>query len=35
MSQGEVLDDRKTGVAEENESSRGGGRPKKGSRGGK
>ncbi|QFT87318.1 hypothetical protein FIU87_01450 [Bacillus sp. THAF10] len=35
MSQAGVVDDRKTGVAEENESSRGVGRPKKGSRGGK
>ncbi|QFT87316.1 hypothetical protein FIU87_01440 [Bacillus sp. THAF10] len=35
MSRAGVLDDRKTGAAEENESSRGAGRPKKGSRGGK
>ncbi|QFT87317.1 hypothetical protein FIU87_01445 [Bacillus sp. THAF10] len=35
MSQAEMLDDRKTGVADENESSRGAGRPKNGNRGGK
>ncbi|QFT87314.1 hypothetical protein FIU87_01430 [Bacillus sp. THAF10] len=35
MSQAEVLDDRKTGVADENVSSRGAGRPKNGSRRGK
>ncbi|QFT87319.1 hypothetical protein FIU87_01455 [Bacillus sp. THAF10] len=32
MSQAEMLDDRKTGAEEENESSRGGGRPKNRSR---